>query len=269
MALIPSMLLKRLYTYASLQNIENGVQFSLKNRLSDARLTGFHGISIDGKEIPNDILSLDFGEGLVMSPDQVNSGEPVEFPLSKEVLITAQIPPLKKGHHEIQVGVQTSPFGRIQFTVDDAISEKVDAPRIPRDRDDDYGDSIIKARQEFVKEYTGHALDHISQYSFDPQETQGNIENFTGVAQVPIGFAGPLTVCGEHAKGDFLIPLATTEGTLVASYNRGMKLLNQSGGVKCTVVADAMQRAPVFVFDDARGARDFIDWVGRNGRRSC
>ena len=76
------------------------------------------------------------------------------------------------------------------------------------------------------------------------------------MAQIPIGFAGPLTINGEHAQGEFIVPMATTEGTLVASYNRGMKILNLSGGVKCTVVGDAMQRAPVFVFDDARaGAR--------------
>src|SRR5258707_722594 len=71
-----------------------------------------------------------------------------------------------------------------------------------------------------------------------------------------------LRVNGEHADGEFLIPLATTEGTLVASYNRGMKVLNLSGGVTCTVVGDAMQRAPVFVFDNARHARDFSEWVG-------
>jgi hydroxymethylglutaryl-CoA reductase (NADPH) len=69
---------------------------------------------------------------------------------------------------------------------------------------------------------------------------------------------------GEHAKGEYLIPLATTEGTLVASYNRGMQVLNQSGGVRCTVQRDAMQRAPVFVFDDARQARDFVTWVDAN-----
>jgi hydroxymethylglutaryl-CoA reductase (NADPH) len=94
--------------------------------------------------------------------------------------------------------------------------------------------------------------------------TEGNIENFTGVAQVPIGFAGPITLNGEHAQGDFLIPLATTEGTLVASYNRGIKVLNLSGGVTCTVSDDRMQRAPVFVFDSAREARAFRDWVNDN-----
>ncbi len=55
--------------------------------------------------------------------------------------------------------------------------------------------------------------------------------------------------------------MATTEGTLVASYNRGIKVLNLSGGVKTTVVADAMQRAPVFVFEDAREGRKFVSWV--------
>ena len=264
MALIPTMLLKRLYTYASLKNTDEGVQFSIKNRLSDAKLTRFHGISIDGQSIANENLTLDFGEGNVISPEQVENDSPVDFPLRLEVIITAKIPSLEKGHHQIGIDVHTSPFGRIKFQVDDAIAERIEAPGIPRDRDDDYGEGAIKRRQDFVTEYTGKSLEHTSKYSFDPHITQGNIENFTGVAQIPLGFAGPITVCGEHAKGEFLIPFATTEGTLVASYNRGMKLLNLSGGVKCTVVGDGMQRAPVFVFGDARGARDFVEWVGEN-----
>jgi hydroxymethylglutaryl-CoA reductase (NADPH) len=58
--------------------------------------------------------------------------------------------------------------------------------------------------------------------------------------------------------------MATTEGTLVASYNRGMRLLSAAGGVRATVVDDRMQRAPVFVFDNALVARDFGDWVRAN-----
>ena len=111
---------------------------------------------------------------------------------------------------------------------------------------------------------TGVAVQHIDKYSFDPHITNGNVEHFTGVAQIPIGLAGPILINGEHAKGEFIVPLATTEGTLVASYNRGIKVLNLCGGVICTVVDDVMQRAPVFVFDDARGARDFIAWVQDN-----
>src|SRR6188768_1571364 len=136
--------------------------------------------------------------------------------------------------------------------------------KIPRDRDDDYSASAIAARRDFVGSHTGQGLAHVSSYSLDPATLPGNIENFIGAAQVPIGLAGPLQVNGEHAAGEFLIPLATTEGTLVASYSRGMKVISQAGGVTATVVADAMQRAPVFVFDSAREAREFQGWVDHN-----
>ena len=84
---------------------------------------------------------------------------------------------------------------------------------------------------------------------------------------MPIGVAGPLLVDGEHAQGEFYVPLATAEGTLVASYNRGMKTLHEAGGVKTTVMDDAMQRAPAFVFDSAREARAFGEWLERGLRR--
>ncbi|MEC8429381.1 MAG: hydroxymethylglutaryl-CoA reductase, partial [Pseudomonadota bacterium] len=119
-------------------------------------------------------------------------------------------------------------------------------------------------RQNFIQETTGVEPQHISHYNFDPTITEGNIENFVGVAQVPIGLAGPLLINGEHAQGEFYIPLATAEGTLVASYNRGMRLLREAGGVTVSVVDDVMQRAPVFIFDNAREARDFGLWVSEN-----
>ena len=139
--------------------------------------------------------------------------------------------------------------------------------RIPRDVDDDYAPEIIALRQDFVERCSGAPLDHVRRYSFDPQLARGNCEQFTGVVQVPLGFAGPLRIDGEHARGDFIIPLATSEGTLVASYNRGMRALNRCGGVRCTVVDDAMQRAPVFVFEDARRGREFARWVAAHEGR--
>jgi hydroxymethylglutaryl-CoA reductase (NADPH) len=101
----------------------------------------------------------------------------------------------------------------------------------------------------------------VGHYSFDPSVLPGNIEHFTGVAQVPIGIAGPLLVDGEHAQGQYYVPLATAEGTLVASYNRGMKLLHEAGGVKTTILEDHMQRAPAFIFAGAREARAFGEWL--------
>ena len=132
---------------------------------------------------------------------------------------------------------------------------------IPRDRDNDWTDEQAAARRRFVREQTGVELAHVGHYSLDPGALPGNIEHFTGVAQVPIGIAGPLRIDGEPARGDFYVPLATTEGTMVASYNRGMRLLSESGGVKTTVVDDSMQRAPVFVLGDATEARRFGQWV--------
>jgi hydroxymethylglutaryl-CoA reductase (NADPH) len=136
--------------------------------------------------------------------------------------------------------------------------------RIPRDTEDDYTPDMAADRREFLREQTGVSLDHVGAFSIDPGVLPGNVENFSGVAQVPIGVAGPLRINGEHAQGDFFVPLATTEGTLVASYNRGMRLLNECGGVKATVVEDSMQRAPVFIFDDALAAREFGSWVKEN-----
>ncbi len=136
--------------------------------------------------------------------------------------------------------------------------------KIPRSKDNDYTRELAADRRRFVRDRTGAALDHVGSFSFDPAVLPGNIENFMGAAQVPIGLAGPLRIDGEHAQGDFYIPLATSEGTLVASYNRGMRLLSESGGVKTTVIEQYMQRSPAFVFDDARQARAFGEWIKEN-----
>lgn len=136
--------------------------------------------------------------------------------------------------------------------------------RVPRDPEDDYTRAAQEARLEFAEEVSGASLENVGSYSFDPAILPGNVENFLGVAQVPIGLAGPLLVDGEHAQGEFYVPMATAEGTLVASYNRGMKLLRQVGGVKTTVLDDAMQRAPCFGFASAREVTPFARWMNEH-----
>jgi hydroxymethylglutaryl-CoA reductase (NADPH) len=262
--LIPSLVLKQLYTFGSLQNVESGVRFSLKNRLSDATLTGIYKIKIDGAEAPRSALALDLG-GQILALDNISPKNPLDFPLRKTLDVLVRIGALAEGKHHLEIEFETKQFGKLSLKADDAISEmQENLVRMPRQLDDDYSPEIIRKRQKFVEHLTGAKLEHVTQFSFDPHLVKGNCEHFTGVAQVPLGFAGPLKIYGEHAQGDFLIPLATSEGTLVASYNRGMKLLNLCGGVKCSVVGDAMQRAPVFVFADARSARDFVKWVNAN-----
>ncbi len=259
---IPSMLLRQLYTNNSLKNTDGGIQFSIKNRLSDAEFSELSGIKINGEEIPKDKISVDLGDGNFIPAENVKD---VSFPLRKTLNVKADIGNLETGKHKIGIAFKAKPFGNLKFEVEDAIAETENLEvRIPRDEEDDYSEKAIEARQKFVEDYASVKLEHIKNYSFDAHTLEGNCENFTGVAQIPIGFAGPITVNGEFAQGDFLIPLATTEGTLIASYNRGIKVLNLSGGVKSTVVSDAMQRAPVFVFEDAREGRKFVSWIVNN-----
>ena len=132
---------------------------------------------------------------------------------------------------------------------------------IPRDPENDYSENASQARRSFLQQQTGSGLSHTGSYSFDPGLVAGNVENFIGITQVPVGVAGPLLVNGEYAQGEFFVPLATTEGALVASYNRGMRVIHESGGATVTISTDHMQRSPVFLFDSARTARDFGLWV--------
>ena len=262
---IPSLILKQLYTLGSLENTDDGVRFGLKNRLSDAILTEILAISIDDRAVPLNDVVLELGDGARVAVADVTAESPVPFPLAKTVTVIWKGGALDLGKHTVALAVKTTPFGTLKFEVKDAIrAHKEKRIAVPYDKDDNYSSEIISARQKFVEDYAGVKLNHITTYSLDPAGLSGNIENFTGVAQVPIGFAGPVKVNGEHAQGEFIVPLATTEGTLVASYNRGIKVLNLSGGVTTTVQDDRMQRAPVFVFESAREARDFHGWVNEH-----
>ncbi len=261
---IPSLVLKQLYTFGSLKNRSDGVVFSVKNRLTDVVITEINAVRFDGTAVPLSAITLNLGNGDVLTPDEVIA-KTIDFPLRRSMEILSAIQPLSEGKHKIEVEFTAETFGTLSLKVEGAISKEVENRiKIPRDNGDDYSPEIIKERQTFVEKTTGVKLEHIDKYSFDPHITHGNIENFTGVAQIPIGFAGPITINGEHAQGDFIVPMATTEGTLVASYNRGMKILNLSGGVTVSVVGDAMQRAPVFEFSNAREAREFVKWVFDN-----
>jgi hydroxymethylglutaryl-CoA reductase (NADPH) len=262
---IPSLILKQLYTFGSLKNADNGLQFSIKNRLSDASVVRLSALRLNGREVAMSSVHVELDDGSSRAAEQISPESPIDFPLRKVLTVRVTGMHMGYGKHPIEIAFEASPFGELTLSVEDSISESDDhLVRLPRDAEDDYSPQAIEERQQFVEKFADVKLTHLKAYSFDPHLTKGNCEHFTGVAQIPIGFAGPIQVHGEHAQGEFIIPLATSEGTLVASYNRGIKVINLSGGVKCTVVGDAMQRAPVFVFEDARGGRDFLKWIEAN-----
>ncbi|NJE60832.1 hydroxymethylglutaryl-CoA reductase (NADPH) [Thermococcus sp. 21S7] len=122
-----------------------------------------------------------------------------------------------------------------------------------------------EVRRRALEKRLGISLENIGHYSIDPERVIGkNIENMIGVVQIPMGVAGPLRINGEYAKGEFYIPLATTEGALVASVNRGCSALTAAGGVETTIIDDKMTRAPLLKCPDARRAREVAEWVRAN-----
>ncbi len=132
---------------------------------------------------------------------------------------------------------------------------------LPKNRKDDYSDDAIRKRIEFLHSLNGNKLTHITQSNVDPKLTKGNIENIIGFTQVPVGVIGPLKVNGEHAEGEFYVPLSTTEGALISSFNRGARVITLSGGANVAVVRDSIQRAPFFELENLLRAREFVKWI--------
>ncbi|CAN5751551.1 hydroxymethylglutaryl-CoA reductase [soil metagenome] len=95
----------------------------------------------------------------------------------------------------------------------------------------------------------------------DTSLLEGNIENFIGLTQVPTGIIGPLKVLGTAADGDFFVPLATSEGALVASYHRGAKATRLAGGITSICLVEAVQRSPVFKFNNIAELGTFLIWM--------
>src|SRR5882724_12447562 len=105
-------------------------------------------------------------------------------------------------------------------------------------KDQGYAAESVERRREWIEQKTGCHLTHVGAHSIPSEEMRGNIENPIGAAQMPLGVAGPLRVNGLYADGIFYVPLATTEGALVRSYERGMLVVSRSGGATARVVLD-------------------------------
>jgi hydroxymethylglutaryl-CoA reductase (NADPH) len=111
---------------------------------------------------------------------------------------------------------------------------------------------------------TGTVLSHVGSFSEDAEQMRGNIENFIGAAQVPIGVAGPLKIQGQYATGDFYVPMATTEATMLSSYTQGMQLVSLAGGVRTMLLKDELHMSPLFGFETLHEASRFTEWLTGN-----
>jgi len=128
---------------------------------------------------------------------------------------------------------------------------------VPRMKQQGYAQPYVQRRRQWLEQKTGCRLTHIGAYSIPSDEMRGNIENPVGAAQMPLGVAGPLLIKGTNAQGVFYVPLATTEGALVRSYERGMVALTRAGGVTTRVYTDENRVSPVFLFESIERAHEF------------
>jgi len=144
------------------------------------------------------------------------------------------------------------------------------APSLPRGftkKDiDGRWQTILKSHK--IREQTGpHGPAGIKETLLDPKTYEesdlykNNIENFIGTVKVPLGVTGPIRVNGLYSKGDYYVPMATTEAALIASYNRGMRVLSESGGVSVAVVDEGISRDPCAVFHTLAEVTQFVKWA--------
>ncbi|XVH32146.1 hydroxymethylglutaryl-CoA reductase (NADPH) [Haloferacaceae archaeon DSL9] len=125
-------------------------------------------------------------------------------------------------------------------------------------------DTAAAARRHLVADRAGTDLETIGRYGFPAEVAEPAIENMIGAVQVPVGVVGPVRINGGATSGERYLPLATTEGALLASVNRGCSVLNAAGGATARVTKSGMTRAPVFKVADVAEAEALVSWVREN-----
>ena len=120
----------------------------------------------------------------------------------------------------------------------------------------------VNIRRMFIEGETGANLSRIGDFSINlDAAVKKNCENMIGTVQIPVGVAGPLIIHGEYADGRYYLPLATTEGALIASVNRGCSIIASAGGTDVRILNDGMTRAPVFATNNIVHAKEVCDWI--------
>ncbi|MCJ8314233.1 MAG: hydroxymethylglutaryl-CoA reductase [Saccharospirillaceae bacterium] len=134
-----------------------------------------------------------------------------------------------------------------------ALKNRWDYIRETQDREDEGKSSEGKSNKNQTSERLLCAED-LSVYA-------ANIENCIGTIKMPVGIAGPVRVNGTYAKGDFLLPMATTEAALVASYHRGSVIIAKAGGCSAVLLSEGVTRSPGFAFKSIVALADFSHWI--------
>jgi hydroxymethylglutaryl-CoA reductase (NADPH) len=146
---------------------------------------------------------------------------------------------------------------RIQFE-EPGIAKSGMIPRIRGNRD--LNDQITNL-QGWLRKQFDFDFPQLSSHTVDPVKVNRNIENFIGATQIPVGIGGPIRINGQYAQGDFYVPFATTEGTLVETYSYGMMMVTRAGGANVFISGNQMDITPIFVLNDLAEAIRLVSWV--------
>lgn len=147
-------------------------------------------------------------------------------------------------------------------TITRRLLPKVDPPyrRLPRDHK--ITAEAVEARWAYLSASKTSRENLLDARTHDQMSFyERNIENFIGTVKLPVGLAGPLRVNGLFAQGDYVLPLATTEAALVASYSRGAQLISKAGGCSAALLNHGVSRAPGFAFKSLEQAGRFVMWA--------
>ena len=154
--------------------------------------------------------------------------------------------------------------GRLQAASAAAPDERPSVRLVPRFHKQGYTRPLVDRRRAWLEQQTGSRLEQVGSFTISSEAMRGNVENPIGAVQIPLGVAGPLLVRGAHAQGTFYVPLATTEGALVRSYERGMVAITRAGGAEVHVSLDQNRVSPTFLFDGVSAAAAFAAELPRH-----
>ncbi|MFD2672143.1 phosphotransferase [Marinicrinis sediminis] len=126
-----------------------------------------------------------------------------------------------------------------------------------------YTQEAIAERHRWLDQVTGRSYPNLKQsmYHDNPSVLAGNIEQYIGAVQIPVGIAGPIHVNGTYANGSYPVPIATSEGALISSISRGARGCNAAGGVDVYVNRQVMLRSPLFHCPNMQAAQRFAAWM--------
>lgn len=196
----------------------------------------------------------DSGHASPTATEQLAQREPHSLETCLKLLSEARTAELRNG--EI---VQLVIAGKVALhAIERAVGDAARAVRIRR-----AVLSLMLAEQQDDSRYRSHrALSGLPHRNYDFDAVVGRCaENVIGYTPVPVGIAGPLVVDGRRV----MLPMATTEGALIASTSRGAKALNHALGglgVHAELTGDGMTRAPILSFPSLRSAaaaKRFLD----------